>query len=190
VTANEDAVWEVHQILQGLRLPYAIIGGIAVQYWGEARFTQDLDLTVLIPIEEQEKTLRSLLDSLQPRRADALEFALRHRVLLVQTSVGFPVDISLGLPGYEDELITRAVHYVIAPGRSVRLCSAEDLILHKVIAGRPQDLRDVEGVIVRQGPQLDLVYIRRWLRLFAEWLETDEIIERFERPWRKFHPAQ
>lgn len=36
---NEDADWEVHQISAELHVPYAIIGGPAVQYWGEARFT-------------------------------------------------------------------------------------------------------------------------------------------------------
>jgi hypothetical protein len=186
VIANEDAALEVHQVLSELQIPYAIIGGMAVQYWGEARFTQDLDLTVVIPIEEQEDTLRVLSNRLPPRRPDAIEFAVKRRVFLVQTSVGFPVDIALGLPGYEDELISRAINYVVEPGKTIRLCSAEDLILQKVVANRPQDIRDIEGVVIRQGTNLDLAYIRHWLKIFAEWLETDDIIDRFEMPWQKF----
>lgn len=186
MTANEDAALEVHQVLSELRIPYAIIGGMAVQYWGEARFTQDLDLTVVIPIEEQEDTLRVLGNQLPPRQPNAIEFALKHRVFLVQTSVGFQVDIALGLPGYEDEVISRAIDYVIEPDKTIRLCSAEDLILHKVVANRPQDIRDLEGVIIRQGKNLDLAYIRQWLKIFAEWLAPDDIIDRFEAPWQKF----
>lgn len=34
-------------------------------------------------------------------------------------------------------------------------CSAEDLVVLKAFAARPQDWLDVEGVIVRQGPALD-----------------------------------
>lgn len=55
--AVAEEAWEVHQILVDLDLPYAIIGGTAVQIWGEPRFTQDLDLTVLAPIETCSETI-------------------------------------------------------------------------------------------------------------------------------------
>jgi hypothetical protein len=38
---------------------------------------------------------------------------------------------------------------------SLRTCSAEDLVVHKVFAGRDQDWLDVAGIIVRQGAALD-----------------------------------
>ena len=60
------------------------------------------------------------------------------------------------------------------------------MIIHKAVAGRPQDLRDIEGIIIRQAQKLDLAYIRRWLAMFAGWLESDDVIQRFEQPWRKF----
>ncbi len=31
--ANEEAAWEIHHILLELKASYAIIGGMAVQYW-------------------------------------------------------------------------------------------------------------------------------------------------------------
>lgn len=185
---NEVAAWEVHQILTELDIPYAIIGGLAVQNWGEARFTRDIDLTIVVPVETQEAILQALSNYLQPRLPDALEFARANRIYLAQTRDGIPVDISLGLPGYEDEMVARAVDYVIKPGKTIRMCSAEDLIIHKLVAGRPQDIRDIEGVIVRQASTLDLPYIRRWLNLFAEWLESDDVIDRFEKAWREYGP--
>lgn len=186
MTLNEDAAWEVHQILTELQVPYALIGGLVVQYWGEARYTKDVDLTVIVPIEDEERFLRALSERLPPRRADALEFALRHRIYMAQTKEGFPVDVSLGLPGYEEEMAARAVDYVTEAGKTIRVCSPEDLIIHKAIAGRPQDLRDIEGVIIRRGSSLDLEYIRKWLAIFAGWLETDEVLNRFEQAWRKY----
>lgn len=188
MTGNEGAAWEVHQILAELKVPYAIIGGLAVQNWGEARFTKDVDLTIIIPVEEQEAILRLLSSHLHPRLPDALEFARNNRIFLAQTSDETPVDISLGLPGYEDEMVARAVDYVIKPGKTIRICSAEDLIIHKLVAGRPQDIRDIEGVIIRQATNLDLHYIRYWLKTFAEWLEGDDVIDRFEQAWRKYAP--
>lgn len=186
--ANEDAAREVHQILAELQVPYALIGGLAVQYWGEARFTKDIDLTVIVPIEHEEAFLRALCERLPPRREDALDFAQRHRIYLAKTKNGFPVDVSLGLPGYEEEMAARAVDYTTKAGDMIRVCSAEDLIIHKAIAGRPQDLRDIEGVIIRRASSLDLEYIRNWLAVFGGWLETDDVINRFEEAWRRYGP--
>jgi predicted nucleotidyltransferase len=185
MNSRETAVWEIHQFLNQINIPYAIIGGMAVQHWGEPRFTQDVDLTVSAPINEPEIFLKQLLEQFPPRLDEALAFALRNRVLLVQASNGCPIDISLALPGYEDEVMERAVAYEIAPGKIVRLCSAEDLIIHKAVAGRPQDSRDIEGIVYRQRRKLDAAHIRRWLQSFADLLDKPEVLQVFETPWRK-----
>ncbi len=159
-----------------------------MQVWGEPRYTQDLDLTVLAPTETLPETITKLLSRLHPRIDDAIEFAQRNRVLLARTTDGYPVDISFGLPGYEEEVINRAIEYEIGAGLAVfKICSAEDLIIHKAIAGRVQDVRDIEGVIARQGNRLDTTYIYQWLNIFAELLENAEVIQHFERPWRKYY---
>lgn len=178
-----EAAWALHQFFTSRGIPYAIIGGIAVQRWGRPRFTLDVDLTVLLPPGEEEPVLEELLATFEGRRPDALAFARRHRVLLLRVPGVADVDLSLGLPGYEDEVMARVVEYDLGDGCLVRLCSAEDLIIHKAVAGRPQDLLDIEGVVLRQGHHLDLTYIRYWLRIFADLLETDEVIQRFESPW-------
>lgn len=183
---NENAAVDVDAVLADLKVPYAIIGGMAVQHWGEARYTKDVDLTVLVPIENEEDFLRKLETRLPPRRDGAIEFALRHRIYIAQTAAGFPVDISLGVPGYEEQMLANAIDYVTQAGKTVRLCSAEDLIIHKSVAGRPQDVRDIEGIIIRQGGKLDRGYIRYWLRIFSDLLETDDVIDRFEQAWRKY----
>lgn len=182
---REQAAWELHTVFRDLGISYVIIGGMAVQHWGEPRFTQDVDVTVAAPLEDVQAFLERVVERLQPRIADAVAFARRHRVLLVRAANGCPVDISLGLPGYEDEMMHRAVDFPLARGKSVRICSAEDLIIHKAVAGRPQDVRDIEGIVYRQREALDVRYIRRWLREFAEILGNPQIEERFERPWGK-----
>ncbi len=180
-----DAAWEAHQLFVKQGIPYAIIGGIAVQYWGEPRFTRDVDITILVALGEEEMTLRKILAVFSQRIPDALEFSLKHRVCLVQSENGCEIDISLGIPGYEEEVVKRAVESDLGNGNIVQICSAEDLIIHKAIAGRPQDLADINGVITRQGNTLDADYVRHWLRQFSLLLEMDEIIERFEEPWRR-----
>lgn len=183
-----DEVWEVHTILAGLCLPYVVIGGAAVQVWGEPRFTKVIDLTVFAPIELFSETIDQILEHLPPRIDDAPEFAHRNRVLLVQTSTSYPVDISFGLPGYEEMMIDRAVEQETSPGKKVQFCSPEDLIINKAIAGRVQDMLDIQSVIMRHENGLDLAYIRQWLKIFAEWLESDDVIDRFEQAWRQYGP--
>ena len=175
----------MHRILTEMGIPYVVIGGIAVQCWGEPRFTRDVDVTVLAPLGEEEDVIRRILAAFKPRIGDALEFALRNRVCLVEVR-GTAVDISLGLPGYEEEVMRRAIAYNVGGGRTVQVCSPEDLVVHKAVAGRPQDIQDIEGVVLRQGDKLDVEYIRKWLREFSFVLEEPEISERFERVWKKF----
>jgi len=182
---QERAAWELHTFLTQLGVPYAIIGGLAVRHWGEPRFTQDVDITVMLPLGDPLPLLRELAAYFSPRISGAVDFAVRHRVLLVRASNGVPLDISLGLPGYEEGVVSRAVDWELGPDRVVRLCSAEDLVIHKAVAGRPQDLRDIEGIVYRQGPTLDTSTIRHWLDAFAELLGQPDLPERFETPWRK-----
>jgi hypothetical protein len=185
VTEQEQAAWELHGFLAELGISYAIIGGLSVGQWGEPRFTLDVDVTVMLPPEDPVPLLQELAAHFSSRIPDAVAFARRHRILLVRASNGIALNISLGLPGYEEEVISRAVDWELEPGKRVRLCAAEDLIIHKAVAGRPQDLRDIEGIIFRQGPALDVATVRRWLQAFSEMLGQPELPERFETPWRK-----
>lgn len=144
-------------------------------------------MTVAVPLNDPDTLVHAILDHFPSRIEDPIAFAQRNRVVLVRASNGCPVDISLALPGYEDEVMRRAMDYELEPGKAVRLCSAEDLIIHKAVAGRPQDLRDIEGIVYRQRDVLDTDYIRLWLREFGAALEAPDLSERFERPWRRIH---
>jgi hypothetical protein len=181
-----EAAWEMHQYLTRKRIPYVIIGGIAVQKWGRPRLTKDVDLTIAVPIEETEKIIEHIESKFKSRVPNLKEFARQTRVVLIYASNGREVDVSLALPGYEDLLMQRAQSFKLAPRKIVRVCSPEDLIIHKAVAGRPQDLSDLQGVIFRQATSLDLDYIRYWLKEFSLLLESDEVIHRFEIAWKEY----
>lgn len=187
---QEAAAWEIHSFLTSIGMRYAIIGGMAVQWWGEPRLTKDVDLTVAAPLDDPESFIRQVADAFAPRIEDAVAFARRNRIILVQASNGCPLDISMGLPGYEEEVMERAVEIELEPGKEVRLCSAEDLIIHKAVAGRPQDVRDIEGIVYRQRDRLDISTIRRWLQIFADLLDNSDVRDHFERPWRRINTSQ
>jgi len=186
VNLQFETAWRLHRFLGERRIPYVIIGGIAVQRWGQPRLTRDVDLTILLPPGEEEAALRELLAAFPARVEDAIEFALVNRALPVLVPDGSEADITLGLPGYEETAVARAQEYDLGEGRRVKLCSAEDLIIHKAVAGRPQDLMDIEGVVARQRDRLDLAYLRRWLGEFSALLDEPEVAQRFERAWEEY----
>ena len=176
---------EIDEFFSREGISYAIIGGVAVQRWGEPRFTEDIDITVMVAAEEEPKLIAKLVTTFEPRISDAAEFALRHRVCLVRTSNGCSVDISFGVAGFEEELIKRTSDFEIGDDCRVPVCSAEDLVILKAVAGRPRDWEDIEGVLYRQHSGLDLVYLRSWLNEFSLLLEQPALSEQFEALWKE-----
>ena len=87
--------------------------------------------------------------------ADAAQFALRTRVLLLQSGDDVPIDAALGSLPYEADMIARSSAFEYAPGCALRTCSAEDLMVQKLFAFRDRDRLDAASIAVRQGNSLD-----------------------------------
>ncbi|MGH8768088.1 MAG: DUF6036 family nucleotidyltransferase, partial [Burkholderiales bacterium] len=96
------------------------------------------------------------------RLPDARAFALRNRVLLLRSETGVAIDVSLGTIPFEQRCVGRASKFDFGAGFRLLTCSAEDLIVMKAFASRPQDWIDVESVVVRQRRTLD------WKQVFDE----------------------
>ena len=142
---------------QGWR--YCFIGGIALQRWGQPRLTNDVDVTLLTGFGNEALYVDALLGRYQARIPESRAFALAHRVLLLQSSDGIPIDVALGGIAFEEQAVARATRYEFLPGMSLLTCSAEDLIVLKAFANRPRDWGDVETIIGRQQARLDWRYI-------------------------------
>ena len=99
---------EVFTALRDLGLRGCLIGAMAVQRWGEPRFTQDVDVTVLAPIGSEPPLVDALLTRFDARTGSARQHALDRRVLLVKASNGVAVDVSLAALPFEEEVLTRA----------------------------------------------------------------------------------
>jgi len=167
-----------------------VIGGLAVQRWGEPRQTRDVDVSLLTGLGGEERFIGPLLVRYQARIPDARRLALEHRVLLVETAEGVALDVSLsGLP-YEARLMHRATAFVVAEGVTIVTCSAEDLVVLKAFAGRPQDWLDIEGVVVRQGSGLSRDLVTTELRPLLEFKEDADAEPRLQALFRRHLPAQ
>jgi len=159
---------------------FCFIGGIAIQRWGEPRFTRDIDLTLLTGFGSEERFVEELLQQLLPRRQDAREFALKHRVLLVRTAEGTDVDVALGALPFEERTIARATPWEIREGIALTTCSAEDLLIHKVFAGRGLDWGDAERVLIRQHGKLNLALVRKELGPLLDLKGQPDALPKFE----------
>jgi hypothetical protein len=142
---------------------FCLIGGLAVQRWGEPRLTQDVDVTLLTGFGSEAPYVDAILEQFEGRLPDARAFALRHRVLLVRSPAGVPIDVALGAMPFEERAVERATDHRYAPGVVLRTCSAEDLVVMKAFAGRDQDWLDIQGVVLRQAGRLDTAAVMREL---------------------------
>lgn len=170
--------------LDEARVPACLIGGMAISRWGQPRATTDADLSALAPYGDEARVLDLLLSRFEPRRADARAFALVNRVVLL-SAAGVGVDVALAAFPFEIEALEYATPWKLSEDVTLVTCSAEHLIVYKLVAARPQDLIDVEGIVRRQGARLDVDRVRRWGREFAELKEDAELLRPFEDAWRR-----
>jgi len=171
---------ELDDLLAGRGWRYCFIGGIALQRWGQPRLTNNIDLTILTGFDQEAGYIDELLRLYNGRVPDAREFALKHRVLLLATNEGIPIDIALGGITFEERLVSRATRYEFLPGLPLPTCSAEGLVVLKSFADRPRDWADVETILLRQEDRLDWGYIFEQLRPLCQLKNALKIIEHLE----------
>jgi len=165
----------VTTFLDAQKIQYAVIGGIANQIWGQARFTYDIDIKVLVPDSDYESLRLTLTKAFpEPGRPD-----LPINPLIISVQVGeIIVDFLLSTPGYEEHLVKRAIRYKFED-LSLWICTEEDLIIQKAIAGRSKDWQDIEGIVIEQNINLDQKYLEDWLSQFAEILASPAILNHY-----------
>ncbi len=172
-----DAAREICGFMEERGWKYCIIGGLAVQRWGEPRTTLDADFTLLTGWGGEEPYVTALLEKFASRIPGGREFALSRRVLLIHASNGRDVDIALGALPFEEEMVRRATPSEFAPGMALPCCTAEDLFVMKAFAARQRDWLDAESVAARQK-SLDTAYILNHLAALCELKEAPEILAR------------
>lgn len=164
--------------LDAAGVPYMVIGGQAVLFYGEARFTKDVDLTLGVGPDALENLLVVCKNAgLRVLAANPEEFVTRTMVLPCEDATnGTRVDLVFSTSAFERESIQRASIFHI-DGTAIRVVSIESLIVHKVVAGRPRDLEDVRLLAARHQ-DLDRAAIEQKLGEFSQALEED-FVRRF-----------
>ncbi|PKL45796.1 MAG: hypothetical protein CVV41_01990 [Candidatus Riflebacteria bacterium HGW-Riflebacteria-1] len=170
------AAQEVCDFLSSKSWTYCIIGGLAVIRWGEIRFTQDADIAVLAGFGEEAQFAQSLLERFESRIANAFDFAVANRVVLIRSSNGTSIDITFATLPFENEMMESSSLFAYADGLSLPTCSADDLFIMKAFAARPKDWIDAESIALRQKGRLNMKRIIDRITELALLKEAPEII--------------
>jgi hypothetical protein len=102
--------------------------------------TSDVDLNALTGFGGEDLVIDTMLAHYRARIPDAKAFAISRRVLLLSSTKGTGIDVSLGALPFEEKVIERSSPFDF-DGIELRTCSAEDLIVMKLFASRPGDFR-------------------------------------------------
>jgi hypothetical protein len=160
-------IHELVDLFDRLQLPYAIMGGIAVRAHGLPRPTFDVDFVLAVPRDRLADVFTSIEhlgytvpDQYRGGWIDSVGGMPLFKVRLYLEGRGIDADIFLVENDFQREVMTRRFRADVE-GRPLQLITPEDLILFKLLAGRPRDILDVKDIFFMQG-QLDEPYMRRW----------------------------
>jgi len=166
--------------LDGARVPWFLFGAQAAILHGAARLTADVDVTVRLPDGMSNQALAEALERCRfQRRVVDPTFIERTRIIpVVHLPTKLPLDVVLAGPGLEDVFFQRVQTREI-DGVPVRLASPEDIVIMKVLAGRPKDLEDVIAILTAHGDDLDQRHIEATLSTLEDALSQNDLLPTF-----------
>lgn len=156
-----------------------VIGGLAIAFWGEPRVTRDVDLKVLLQRDRAEALVKALPEGFRCLADHPDETLRRIGFLFVQDPTGIRVDMLLADTEFDVQAIGRR-RPIAMMGETIAVCSAEDLIIYKMISTRARDHDDVQGIIRRQRAKLDDGYVTGWLVQFELALDDSTLVSSYQ----------
>jgi hypothetical protein len=157
-----------------------LFGAQAVVAHGVPRLSADVDVTLALEPDAPERFASDMQAAGFALRVSDPDFVRRTRVLpFVHEATGMPLDVVLAGSGLEDEFLDRAVVTDIG-GTGVPVIDVADLLIAKVLAGRPKDIEDARALWHVHGRELDGARVRHTLRLLEEALSQSDLVSTFE----------
>jgi hypothetical protein len=146
--------------LDALRCAWALAGGMALAVRASPRQTRDVDVVIAVGNDREAERLvlelrrRGYLDKEEGVLEDEVTGRLWTMRLIApgEEAQGTVVDLLFSPSGIEPEIVDAAERLVISPGLIVPVIRAGHLLALKVLARRPQDLRDVQLILEGADP--------------------------------------
>ena len=158
-----------------------VFGAQAVILYGVPRLSADVDVTLALDPDAPDRFAADMTSAGFSLRVDDPDFVRRTRVMpFIHTPTGMPLDIVLAGSGLEDEFLTRARQTDVF-GTMLPVIDLGDLIIAKVLAGRPKDIDDARALWKLHGDTVNADRIRHTLQLLEEALAQGDLVSTFER---------
>jgi hypothetical protein len=157
-------------LLDGLGIRWVLIGALAAnRYRVTTRLTQDVDLL----LEGMGPGLDRLEHALAAGGWSVRRAAPGGEVLRLRHAELGAADLIVAATEYEAVAIARSREEPLRSGRPVLVLAPEDVIVLKLVAGRAQDIADIEAILAAR-PSLDEAHIESWAEFWgvlALWQE-------------------
>jgi len=165
--------------LERLGLRYFVTGSTVTIFFGEPRFTNDIDIVVSLPATAVSEFCRQFPEEEFYVSDEAARDAVRYRSQfnIIHPGSGLKIDVIVP-PATEFNRLRfqRAQRVHAGPDWDATFSSPEDAIMMKMKyfqeGGSEKHLRDITGVLRTSGEKIDMAYIEQWaatLNLTAIW---------------------
>ncbi|MEQ1645328.1 MAG: nucleotidyl transferase AbiEii/AbiGii toxin family protein [Pyrinomonadaceae bacterium] len=191
-----EYVKSVVQHLRGLKVEFAMVGGIAVSLRTVERFTKDVDFAISVESDSAADLVVNSFRNAGFRIAMFLEKEDDGGLMTVRLTtggeVGVFVDLLFATSGVEREVIEDATELEPFPDIVVKLATTASLIAMKILSAdwktRPQDVIDIQQLldvadsndIAKARQLLDLITERGYSRNKDLQKDLDGYIEQFK----------
>jgi hypothetical protein len=175
----------VVEAFETLGLRYMIGGSQASVYYGEPRFTQDIDIVADVEGEH----VSGLRERFPPGDFYLDEAAAREAVEtrgqfnIIHPASGLKIDVFVNKDTDYDRLrLERRQRLPLVPGREAYFARPEDIIIYKLLyfreGGSEIHVRDVLGILRVSGPELDARYVAGWAERLGLGRRWESVLKR------------
>lgn len=172
---------EISQVLDELKIEYAVSGGIAVSVWGRPRYTADLDIVIEINTKEKiEELAKALLKKFKvgylDKEAALTAYKNKGEFNLIEPEYGLKADFFVISQDEHQKLEIKRARNKKIGGKLIKFISPEDLIIAKLKWYRESEsdrqLEDIRTVL--EAGNIDKKYLHSWVKKLG-----------FEKEWEK-----
>jgi hypothetical protein len=161
-------------------VPYYVTGSVASMYYGEPRFTNDIDVVIDLPPERAAEFCRAFpeeMDFYVSEDAVREAVARRDQFNVLHATSGLKIDVMIPKrTPFDESRLARRVRIKPEPDYDAAFAAPEDIILKKMDfyreGGSDKHLRDIASMLRVQGGRIDRKYIEEWaakLNLLDIW---------------------
>jgi len=167
----------------------ALMGGLALAVWKHPRNTRDVDILVDLRDGNPDELVEAMSRAgMRSKRQPPVLLVGNQRVIQLLypapgTFLDIQIDVLLADSPYQKEALTRAKPAKLEGEREIAVLSCEDLIIHKLLAGRIIDSADVAALLRANRAGRDLAYLK-------EWLGRLNLLPPLESIWHETFPSE